>query len=137
MELFRALGALVEPPTEKLGILARELGLGELPTESEYTELFVFQLVPYASIYLGPEGMMGGVARDRIAGFWRAIGLTPPAEPDHLSILLATYAQVCDAEAAASNEAAKAGLRNARRAFLYEHLLSWLPIYLLKLGGLA
>jgi TorA maturation chaperone TorD len=137
MELFRALGALVEPPSEQLQGVARELGLGELPTESEYTELFVFQLVPYASIYLGPEGMMGGVARDRIAGFWRAIGQTPPAEPDHLSVLLATYAQVCDAEASTSNEVAKAGMGNARRAFLYEHLLSWLPVYLLKLDGLA
>ena len=33
------------------------------------------QRYPHASVYLGPEGMLGGEARDRIEGFRRALGL--------------------------------------------------------------
>lgn len=45
----------------------------------------------YASVYLGPDGALGGEGTDRAAGFWRAIGITPPAEPDHLTALLSLY----------------------------------------------
>jgi hypothetical protein len=79
--------------------------------------------------------MLGGEARDRIAGFWRALGEAPPAEPDHLAVMLALHARIAELEAAAPhhNEA----WRHARRAHLWEHLLSWLPAFLEKLGELA
>src|SRR2546423_14590407 len=93
MELFRALAVLAEPPERpEVARLAELLDLGEPPSASEYTEPFVFQLYPYPSVYLGAEGMLGGEARDRVAGFLSALGHTPPHEPDHLSTLLATYA---------------------------------------------
>lgn len=136
MELFRALAVLAEPPGRESAPLAEALSLGALPSESEYTEVFLFQLYPYASVYLGAEGMMGGEARDRVAGFWRALGLTPPPEPDHLSVMLALYAQLEEKERAGSPDEA-AAWRNARGAFLWEHLLSWLPMYLQKLEEIA
>jgi TorA maturation chaperone TorD len=110
--------------------LADALELGELPQAEEYTELFLFQLFPYASIYLGSEGKLGGEAQDRIAGFWRAIGQTPPNEPDHLTTLLAMYAEILKHEESAVAELARGSWRNASRAFLWEHLLSWMPFYL-------
>jgi TorA maturation chaperone TorD len=137
MELFRALASLVEPPTEGAARVADALGLGTLPDAAEHTEVFVFQLYPYASVYLGAEGMMGGEARDRVAGFWRALGQTPPAEADHLSAMLALYARLCELEAGAGEEREREGWRGARRAFLWEHLLSWLPAYLAKLEEVA
>lgn len=133
MELFRALAHLVEPPSESAARVAEALGLGPVPAAAEHTEVFVFQLYPYASVYLGAEGMMGGEARDRVAGFWRALGRTPPAEADHLSVMLALYARLCELEAGAGGERGREGWRGARRAFLWEHLLSWLPAYLAKL----
>ena len=133
MELFRALASLAEPPTEGAARVAEALGLGAPPDAAEHTETFVFQLYPYASVYLGAEGMMGGEARDRVAGFWRALGQVPPAEPDHLSVLLALYARLCELEAGAKDERAREGWRGARKALLWEHLLSWLPAYLAKL----
>lgn len=138
MELIRALAALAEPP-ERRGVeqLAAALGLGELPAPSEHTEVFVFQLAPYASVYLGAEGMLGGEARDRVAGFWRALGETPPAEADHLTLMLALYARLAEFEADEADEARRAGWRRARKAFLWEHLLCWLPVYLDKLDALA
>ncbi len=60
MELFRALAVLAEPPTEETGRVSEALGLGVPPSADEYTELFVFELYPYASVYVGQEGMLGG-----------------------------------------------------------------------------
>ena len=133
MELFRALASLVEPPSESAARVAEALGLGPVPVAAEHTETFVFQLYPYASVYLGAEGMMGGEARDRVAGFWRALGQTPPAEADHLSAMLALYARLCELEEGAGEEREREGWRGARKALLWEHLLSWLPAYLAKL----
>lgn len=137
MELFRALAVIAEPPVREAAPVAAALELGALPPASAYTELFAFQLYPYASVYLGAEGMLGGAARDLIAGFWRALGQTPPAEPDHLPLMLALYAHLCELEQDATDDTARASWRHARRAFLWEHLLSWLPVYLEKLAELA
>src|SRR3982750_3530411 len=137
MELFRALAIFAEPPTVKAARVAEALGLGELPTADEYTEAFIFQLYPYASVYLGAEGMIGGEARDRVAGFWRALGQTPPAEPDHLSLMLALYARLVELETEERDGARRESWRGARKAFLWEHLLSWLPVYLHKFTGTA
>lgn len=137
MELFRALGALVEPPTDELKPVAEALELGLLPTVQEHTELFSFQLYPYASVYLGPEGMLGGEARDRIAGFYVAMKQTPPAEPDHLTDLFAFYAWMCGHEAPPERPVVAAALEHVRKAFLWEHLISWLPPYLLMLRELG
>lgn len=137
MELFRALAVLAEPPRAETAPVADALGLGKLPAADEYTETFVFQLYPYASVYLGAEGMLGGEAKDRVAGFWRALHLAPPTEVDHLSTLLAMYARLCELEAGAGDRRAQAGWRGARQALLWEHLLSWLPAYLTKLEEIA
>ena len=133
MELFRALGALLEPPdtgwTADRLRLVRLLDLGavsgEPPSAEIYTDLFLFQLYPYASVYLGPEGMLGGEARDRIAGFLQALGARPPKEPDHLAFLLAAYSDL----GSGGDGSADPKLSRARRAFLWEHLLSWLPAW--------
>jgi hypothetical protein len=126
-DLFRALGALCEPPERAHARLAAALGLPAPPDVATFTEVFAFQLVPYAAPYLSPDGMLGGEARDRVAGFWRALNLAPPAEPDHLAALLGLYAALGEQENTGSwpTEA----WREARRALLWEHLLTWVPIY--------
>ena len=137
MELFRALAVLAEPPEREVAHLVEALELGPMPDASEYTELFIFQLYPYASVYLGAEGMLGGEARDRIAGFWRALGQAPPLEADHLALMLALYAHLVELEEGESDPVRRAGWHGARKAFLWEHLLSWLPVYLSKLETIA
>ncbi len=132
-EVYRAFAVFVEPPSPEHEAVAASLGLGEPPTLAEHTELFEFQLFPYASVYLGREGMQGGAARDRIAGFWRVLELEPPTEPDHLTVLLAAYGALLDRESEAEAEEDRANWRHVREVFLHEHLLSWLPVFLGKL----
>jgi hypothetical protein len=97
---------------------------------AEHTGVFVLSAPPHAAIHLGAEGKLGGEGLDRVAGFWRALGLTPPPDADHLGTLLALYAELGDAEAAARGEEARTQIRRAREALLWEHLWSWAPGYL-------
>lgn len=131
-ELFRALGALAGPPEPGLRRVAELLELGPLPDETEHTELFLFQLPPYASLYLGAEGKLGGEARDRVAGFWRAVGTSPPPEPDHLTTLLGLYATLAEAALAGPDPAEAGLLGRGAAALLHEHLLPWTGPYLSK-----
>jgi TorA maturation chaperone TorD len=126
-DLFRALGALCEPPEPAHARLAAALGLPPPVDAATFTDVFVFQLVPYAAPYLSPEGMLGGEAGDRVAGFWRALDLTPPTDPDHLAALLGLYAGLGERENA--QPASASAWREARRALLWEHLLTWVPMY--------
>lgn len=137
MELFRALGSLVESPTQETASVAALLDLGPVPDAAAYSELFLFQLYPFASVYLGLEGQLGGEARDRVAGFWRALDETPPAEPDHLATLLGLYARIHELECTAADTAARSVWRRTRHACLWEHLASWVPVFLAKLREIA
>ncbi len=134
-ELVRALGVLSERPGPAHAGIATALGL-EVPSPVDHTELFIHQLPPYASIYLGVEGKIGGEARDRIAGFWRAVGLTPPAEPDHLASLLGLWAGLVESEDA-EDSAGRALVTHATGVLVWEHLASWLAPYLAAFIELA
>ena len=127
-DLFRSLGVLAEAPGPAHARLAGVLGL-PVPDPAEWTEAFVVQLVPHASIYLGPEGMLGGETADRIAGFWRALRLPVPAEADHLTSLLGLYATLLEAERDEPAGPRRVLRQQARVALLHEHLLSWLLPY--------
>jgi TorA maturation chaperone TorD len=126
-ELFRALAVVSEGATPAHRRVAASLGVTTDP--AAHTDLFCFQLPPYASIHLGAEGMLGGEAADRAAGFWRALGLGPPAEPDHLAALIGLYAALIEAEAGEADPARRRLRGEARRALLWEHLLVWVPGY--------
>lgn len=136
MELVRALGSMADAGGPGMIRVARALGLEAPLDPADHTELFTFQLPPYASIYLGPEGMLGGEARDRIAGFWRATGGTPPAEPDHLTVLLSAHSSLVEGEAE-SGASDRASWRRLRHAFFWEHLASWLFAYLRRVDEVA
>ncbi len=132
-ELCRTLAAIGATPGAATAHHAEVLGLERSPTTAEHTELFTFQLYPYASVHLGPEGKLGGVARDRIAGFLRALQVVPPPEPDHLIVLLDAYAQLLDLDDGGAGSRA----RHARTVLLHEHLASWLPRFTHRVAELA
>jgi TorA maturation chaperone TorD len=130
MELLRALAAFAEEPGPSHARLAGLLDLPSAPDAAAFTECFVFSLYPYASVHLGPEGQLGGVARDRVAGFFRALDAVPDHEPDHVAVLLTAYSRL--REGPPEGPAARAA-----DALLHEHLLSWLPLYLARVRSLA
>ncbi len=133
MELIRALAALGERPGDRHARIAEIIGLPGAPEPAAYTALFTLQLYPYACVYLGAEGMLGGEARDRVAGYWRAIGMVPPADPDHLTTLLALYAELRERHDEESEPSRRSALERASAALLWEHLLPWVPLYTRKM----
>ena len=130
MELLRALAAFAEEPGPSHVRLAALLDLPSAPDAAAHTDCFVFNLYPYASVHLGPEGKLGGEARDRVAGFFRALDAVPGPDPDHLAVLLTAYSHL--REGAPDGPATRAA-----DALLHEHLLSWLPLYLARVRALA
>lgn len=128
-EVFRSLGVLCERPEGAHQEIATHLELAAWPRPGEAGGLFSVDLLPYAAIYLGPEGMLGGEAASRIAGFWRALGFEVPAEPDHLAALLGLYAALIEAEQDEPDRARALLRRQARETLLWEHLLTWVPAY--------
>jgi Nitrate reductase delta subunit len=134
-ELLRALGAVADSPAAARAV-AGPLGLGPVG-DAEHTEVFVLNCPPYASVYLGPDGALGGEGADRVAGFWRAIAIPPPAEPDHLAALLALYASLGEAAEQARRPATARALARSRQGLFAEHLWPWLPAYLDAVADLA
>jgi hypothetical protein len=128
-ELLRALGAVASSPPPACNLAAASLGL-PVPTAAGHTGVFVLSAPPHAAIYLGEDGKLGGEGLDRVAGFWRVLGLDPPADPDHLGALLMLYAELGDAESAVLGEPARERMRRSREALFWEHLWSWMPGYL-------
>jgi TorA maturation chaperone TorD len=136
MELLRTLGALSELPGREHARLAELLRLEGPLDRADHTALFVLELPPYASVYLGDEGMLGGEVRDRAAGFWGALGELPPAESDHLAALLGLYAALGSREDSVDARGASQ-LYRARKALFWEHLACWVPAYLSRMSELA
>jgi hypothetical protein len=135
LELLRALGAVPDSPAAARSV-GPALGLDPV-SDAEHTDAFVLNCPPYAAIYLGPQGAIGGEGTDRVAGFWRAIGITPPAEPDHLAALLGLYARLGEAVAEARRPATVAALAQSQAVLFWEHLWPWLPAYLDAVTDLA
>lgn len=127
-DLVRAIASmLVRPPDAEV---CRMLELPPPPSAATRTDVFVLETHPYASVHLGAEGMIGGDAGDRVAGFWRTVGLVPPAEPDELATLLGLYAQLAAEEVRLPAGHRRRAVTSARAALLWEHLASWVPVHL-------
>jgi TorA maturation chaperone TorD len=126
-ELLRSLAALAQPaPSPHLAAL---VGLKAPFAPDDHVEVFLLETHPYASVHLGAEGMIGGEAFDRVAGFWRALGLVPPCEADGLAVLLELYAGLVQASTDGDGPRRDA-MSRARWALFWEHLAPWAFVYL-------
>lgn len=138
-ELWRALGALAEAAAPERHAAAAALGLSGPPDAAEHTEVLLLEVHPYASVYLGAEGMLGGEAADRVAGFWRAIGADPPSEPDHVASVCGLYAALDDAYHDSLPRGAERAesLRRVQRVLFDEHMVTWMPVFATKVREVA
>ena len=135
-EMLRALGAAVLTPPPGNREICHALDL-TAPSGAEHTGVFLLGAPPHGAIHLGPEGQLGGEGLDRVAGFWRALGLRAPEDADHLGTLLMLYAELGTAESATPDERLSSQLQRSRTALLHEHLWSWAPGYLAAVASLA
>lgn len=127
-ELVHALAQLAGPDADPA--TSALLGLPAPTGRACHTDVFVLETHPYASVHLGAEGMVGGEAEDRVAGFWRTLGLVPPASADELTTLLELYARLGEEELDPADGRRRAAVASARGALLWEHLASWVPVHL-------
>lgn len=127
-DLIRLLGKFIDAPGEAHLKWAAALGLvgpASLETwRAHHAQSFIEQCYPFASVYLGPEGAIGGAAANRVADFRELLGSTIAGPPDALGALLADYAELVE-----RSENDPRAL-HAREAMLWEHLLSWLIPFL-------
>ena len=126
MDVIKALGELAEAPGPDQIRTARMLALPGEPLRAEYTDLFVVQLYPYASVYLGARGRLGGEVQEHIAGFWRILRQPVPQDPDHVATLFATYSQLRQRAESGTEPYLQELASQMRHAFLWEHLISWI-----------
>ena len=153
MELFRALGSLIESPLPEHTRVATALNLPALPTAAEHARVVVQQRYPYRRCTWGWRGCWGAKRATGLPGFggrwvWegnadeapeggeRAPGAdVPDREADHLASLLGLLAALEQWRREESDPARQALLTQARATLLWEHLASWTGPYLASFEG--
>ncbi len=107
---------------------------------ADYQHLFGFNIYPYASVFLSPDGLLGGPVSDQVRRFFQragcALDLTRESA-DHVGQELAFLAFLLRTEAEMSNGAEApevSRLRRLQRRFMDHHLLGWLPVFVRALG---
>ncbi|MEO1166671.1 MAG: molecular chaperone TorD family protein, partial [Chloroflexota bacterium] len=101
---------------------------------ASHYQLFIHNVFPHESIFLGDDGLLGGVITERVVAFYEQIGFQADSSDsaDHISNELSALAHLCFAEHDAIvddlvHEVQR--LRQLQRRFLDEHLLRWLATF--------
>lgn len=98
-----------------------------------YEAVLGYQVLPYAGVFLDPDGMTGGALSDEILAFYRAAGyaeLLHSGGSEHLANLLGCLAHLCAAENEAwldDRQDIASQIRALQGDLLRRFLLPWLP----------
>ena len=119
-------------------VLLDALGIDRSGCES-INNLLISELPPFASIYLSLDGNIGGESQAEIAGFYRAISVKVPPNPDYLSSMLYLLGQIITKEAELSdNETPRLkAIEAAKLTLMQQHLAPWLVPYLMRAEQIA
>lgn len=103
-----------------------------IPAEPAVTHqhLFGFTIFPHESLFVSDRTLVGGDAADRLVQVYRQHNYRWQDDPDHLSNQLGLLAWLCAAEQDAwadGRAAIAADMRRRQGVFLRDHLLLWLP----------
>ncbi len=128
----QALGQVAARLLDALEISSDEQQAGQT-LEIEYNRLFVGpgrpQAPPYESVYRDPRGLMGATVQ-AVARQYAQAGLGMSADhhdlPDHVATELGFMAYLAQQEAESNGQEAEAWA-GQERAFLQDHLGTWLP----------
>jgi len=119
--------AKLEELTEVLVGLGRDEA-AELAAQREFVLLFLLPtgVQPYESVYRDPERMLKGTSWSEVRAFYRRCGLAVAEDEhhpeDHIASELAFMSLLSSGFAPETVD-----LRHEQRAFLQEHLLTWVP----------
>ncbi|NKQ36277.1 MAG: molecular chaperone TorD family protein [Chloroflexi bacterium] len=100
-------------------------------------QLFGMNVFPFESIFLDDSGLLGGWVTDGVVHSYQRIGFaadTAVDSADHIGHELAAMAALCQVEAEAREENLTPLITSRQtwqREFLEEHLLRWLPSFVL------
>ncbi len=106
---------------------------------ARYQQLIGFNILPYASVYLEPEGQLGGAVSSDALAHYAGTGFSLPADasaPDHIAAELSYmhYLSGYRADALAAGATPAADRWGERfQLFLAHHALHWMPVFLLSL----
>ena len=110
-----------------------------LPTEqdedqarAEYQDLFGFNVLPYAGVFLAEDGKLGGALHVELSSFYNAFGFEAahvPGVPDHISAQLEFLSFLSKLEVEAhrtqSQKLVATAIHHQQREFFFRHLLPW------------
>ncbi|MEQ1568351.1 MAG: molecular chaperone TorD family protein [Myxococcota bacterium] len=108
--------------------------------DADFTKITVVSLVPYGSFYLRDDARIEAGLGNPLVAFYRRygfevdLGAARALSPDHLGISLEFLSVLAATEAAAAADGRDdyaADARRVSRAFLWDHLGAWAPVYLL------
>ncbi len=112
---------------------------GPFPIESSddetwaaaYQTTFGLNVLPFASVFLEPDGQLGGWVSNQVIHAYRTNGFDGvQSEPDHIGLELSFLAHLTMKETLAlemGHKDAAAHIHHEQRHFLDGHLLGWLP----------
>lgn len=101
---------------------------------ADHFQTLGFEIHPYESTFLDPDGLIGGRVTESVLFAYRAAGFTPRTDSeaaDHIGWELHFLAYLCDRQARMTldfRSVEVARLRVLQYRFLGEHLLRWLPV---------
>jgi len=112
------------------------ISLDESRDGSEHYQLFIHNVFPYETIFLGDDGLLGGTITEKVAAFYRRIGFQSASDEsaDHISSELEAMAYLCFAELDAVEDHIPHQIHRIhqlQRRLLDEHLLRWLPAFVI------
>lgn len=129
------------PYVRALPVLAAQLEPEPDLAEAAATHyrLFGLNLFPYESVFLDPEGLLGGAVSAQVADRYEANGYRSGTDvaADHLGHQLGLLAHLCAAEADAwedGRERIARQMYQRQQSFLAQHLTRWLSPFLVALG---
>lgn len=100
---------------------------------ADHHALFRFNVYPYQSIFLDPDGLLGGPMSERVARAYARYGYQPETSgesADHVGFELGFLAFLCAAEAEARQDGDRSGtlrrLQEQQMAFMAAQLLTWI-----------
>lgn len=107
--------------------------------EADHYDLFGFNVFPYASVFLDERATLGGRVTQNILSVYHKSGFDVPLESesaDHIALQLQFLAFLSAAEGEALGDGlvqVALSIKQLQRQFMDEHLLTWLPAFVLAI----